>query len=541
MTGAGQPGTRRQIDLLGLASAVLCVVLAWASRHHLNLDGVSYLDLAARLREGDWPSFLQAYWSPLYPVLLAVAGTLTGQPAAPTLPVVHAVNAVIALGIMAILWRSMRRRGDVVLARLAVAALFLAATRPPRIDAVTPDLLLLLMLVVVARELLEHEWRRWLVLGLALGGAYLAKTSAWPAVVLVIGILLWRAQRSRTWRPALGVSAVALGVIALWAVPLSLDRGRPVLESASRLNRCWYLVGCDARSPDTHDGMHVRYQAVVAGADSIVVADFGGSPWTYAPWGDPVHWDAGVRTETRRRVTPRALLIYWSSQALIVWGYWLAPLIVGVLLPALRIAGPRLPWRALTAHQWPALVVLALGLAGIAQFVAVHAEPRLIAPYAMLVALGIVWWLHGTDAFVVGSPRPRLRGRWLSWIGVALALPLTVVTIRQHLAISERIPVRARQVEAMRRAAASQGLSMDRVVVVGPALPLVVDAWRAGITIAGQIPPRSLAAFASLGAEQQAALLRERFGDRAHVAWLTIGGDAFRMLPFGNAPVSPAP
>ncbi|HEX7121689.1 MAG TPA: hypothetical protein VF178_04900 [Gemmatimonadaceae bacterium] len=539
MTGAGHPSARRAIDLLGVASAVLCVLLAWASRHHLNLDGVSYLDLAARLRAGDWPSFVQGYWSPLYPALLAVAGTLTGQRAAPSLPVVHAVNALIALGIVALLWRTLRRRDDVVLARLTMAALFLAATRPPRIDAVTPDLLLVLMLVVVALELLEHDGRRWILLGLALGGAYLAKTSAWPCVALAIGVLLWRATRTRAWRPTLGTSAVALGAIALWAVPVSVEHGRPVLESASRLNRCWYLAGCDARSPDTHEGTHDRYATVAASADSIVIVDFGETPWTYAPWGDPVRWDAGVRTETRRLVTVRALLTYWWAQSMIVWGYWLAPLILGVLLPALRMAGPRVPWRALAAEQWPALLVLALGLAGIAQFVALHAEPRLIAPYALLVALGTVWWLHGAGALAHEHPRPRLRARWLSWAGLVIALPLAAVTIGQHLASSARIPVRAQQVEAMRRAAVAHGLSMDRVVVVGSALPLVADAWRAGVAIVGQIPPRSLTAFASLGAEQQGALLRARFGDRAQVAWVTTGGDGFRLLTFGNVPISP--
>lgn len=530
------PGAIREIDALALAVAALCVLLASVSRHHLNIDGVSYLDLAARLRAGDWASFVQGYWSPLYPVLLALAGLVTGRPGAPTLPAVHVLNAVVASSLVALLWRTLRRRGDVILARFGFAALLLCATRPPRVDAVTPDLLLLFAVAVVAIELLEHQGTRWLPLGLALGGAYLAKTSAWPWIASAIALQFWMARTRTAWTAAARSTLVAVVIIAMWAVPLSLEMERPTVGASGRLNACWYLAECDSRSPDSHAGTHRQHRVVpaTAGGEPLVAVDMAGTPWTYAPWGDPVAWDAGTGSRSRQPLSLIDLLVYWGAQSLFVFGYWLAPLTLGVLLPVVRLAGPALPWHTLATTARPAAVTLLLGMAGIGQFVLVHAEPRLVAPYALLLALGAAWWL-----VVPGLPpspdRPFLRRRWLSVSGLALAVVAAGFTLRDHAAVAARLEARRQAAAALQQAIQAQGWRTDRVVVVGPALPLVVDAWRAGTRIIGQIPPRSLAALGTLSPERQVLLLRELFGTQADVAWVSQGSDAFRVLAFGAA------
>jgi len=53
-----------------LAGALL---QAWSDRHGITPDGVSYLDLSDAVVDGSWRGLVNAYWSPLYPLLLGLA------------------------------------------------------------------------------------------------------------------------------------------------------------------------------------------------------------------------------------------------------------------------------------------------------------------------------------------------------------------------------------------------------------------------------------------------------------------------------------
>ena len=53
-------------------SLLIGAVSAWLTRAEMNPDGISYLDLSDRWMAGDFRGVVNAYWSPLYPALLAV-------------------------------------------------------------------------------------------------------------------------------------------------------------------------------------------------------------------------------------------------------------------------------------------------------------------------------------------------------------------------------------------------------------------------------------------------------------------------------------
>src|SRR5690606_1794981 len=231
---------------------LLCLALGWFSRGNLNVDGVSYLDIAGRMRAGEWGALVQGYWSPLYPVLLAIVLTL-GSSGAAAITVAHAFNATIAIALVMVLWRWVRRRGDLALALFTFTAFLVASARTPRIDAITPDLLLILVLVLLGLELMRADGWRGARVGLLAGLAFLVKTSAWPWLIvisLIAGIATWRdSERRREWLRAVGVGAIPLLV---WAGLLSAQAGRPTMGDTGPLGACWYLMGCDGRSPDTH-------------------------------------------------------------------------------------------------------------------------------------------------------------------------------------------------------------------------------------------------------------------------------------------------
>jgi hypothetical protein len=64
-----------------------------SSRHAMQSDGISYLDMGDAMLRGDRSMAINAYWSPLYPWLQAVALRLVKPSAYSQFTVVHRVNS----------------------------------------------------------------------------------------------------------------------------------------------------------------------------------------------------------------------------------------------------------------------------------------------------------------------------------------------------------------------------------------------------------------------------------------------------------------
>lgn len=526
---------RREIDVLALISALLCVALAWAGRTALNPDGVSYLDMAARMGAGDWAAAVQGYWSPLYPALLALVTTVCGATGSALLALVHATNAAIAIACIALLWRLARMHGDPIVARGLFAAFLLCSARTPRLDAVTPDLLLLAAVVGIGSELLQHEGRRWLPLGLWMGTAYLAKTSSWPWL-LVSALLLLLLGRREMRRIVLRASAVAAAVMLVWVVPMSLVANAPTLGSSGRLNACWYLDRCDSRTPDTHAGTHARMGAItLADGEAVAIADFTGTPWTYLPWSDPTAWESGVVTRARAPMDLVDLVGYWWRQLWAILSLWTPHLLLGVLAPLAFLF-----WRpTLLAEGWrdrrPALLAIMLGVIGVGQFVVVHAEPRLIAPYVLLASMGTLWWLRPPGPEAIAR---RVHPGWLAvltWLGLVTAVPRGVVHVYN---LSGRATADHRRIAGLIQAAelgVPGGLNGRQVVVIGPAIPVVSDAWYFGARIVAQVPPASADRVRSWTPAKQRELLAALGQGPGDLAWLSKADGSFQMAPIARS------
>ena len=262
----------------------------------MSPDGVAYLDLAAALRRGDLHHFVQGYWSPLYPALLALIGGVGGASAHAMLPIAHAVNVVAVAGTVFILWRWARAMPSPWFGRAAIAALFLCGTEPPRVEAVTPDLLLMLVLTAIGYELIVRGGRRWLWLGILFGATFLIKTSSWPWLLIALAIRLATAPDRSAWRVAVNSHLVMFGVMLCWMMPMSVQSGGITFGSTGRLNYNWYIETSDSRTPDTHHGTHRQYYPIPVDSNpGFPWARFDqAAQWTYEPWSDPGQWARGV-------------------------------------------------------------------------------------------------------------------------------------------------------------------------------------------------------------------------------------------------------
>jgi len=523
----------REVHVLATLAFALLAALTFTARFSLNPDGVSYLDLAAVLGNGNGPGFVQSYWSPLYPALFAAFSKLTGLGGPNLIPNAHLVNLGFLFGTLVILVRWAARIPDPAFGRAAIASLLLCSFGPPRVEAVTPDLLLILVLTALSYQLVVLEGKRWLVTGLLMGGAFLVKTSIWPWLLIGAGIRLWAAGDGKARGAVLRSTLVAAAVMLVWIVPLSRKEGRLTMGSSGRLNYCWYLAGCDSRIPDAHRGAHRAYQQVLVPelGTTVTVARFDqADSWTYQPWADPTSWAEGVQLPIRTPPTLFQLLAYWFQLAAAVFGRWLLPLLLTVLLPVVW-SRRRMASQATPTARRSALVLIILGLMGLGQFIAVHAEPRLIAPFALMLALGTLQWTIGTGAPAQASGR---RSRWgPEWLGVVAAVAFCIVRITFGLDVDRRLAGTITELRETGGRFAEAGVSMRRIAIVGQAMPVVATAYLVQGHIVGQILPESAQAVFRLPRDQQQSVIDRVFAGRADVAWLVGAGGGVQFLPVG--------
>jgi hypothetical protein len=522
---------RREGPLVVGGAAVLCLAAGYLSRKAMNPDGVSYLDLAGAVPRGDWSQFVQGYWSPLLPLLAGIAGGITGASHTALVTLVHAGNVIAAIAALGILFVWGRRIGSPTMVLASVAAFLLASAGIPRVEAVTPDVLLFAVTVALSCELALHRGRRWIATGILLGAAYLVKTSCWPWLAATFVVRLFAARDHHARLRVLWSSGVAALVMLLWIVPLSVKSGRFTLGSAGRLNYSWYIDGNTSRLPDSDLGTNSAYREIsVGGNQEVTLATFDDAAhWTYQPWGDPATWSAGVTSETGSPPVPTALLSYWLRQTARIIGLWLMPLLAAVLFPTYILRRRPGIWRDGINANRDAVVTAFLGVIGVLQFAAIHAEPRLIAPFAMMLTLGALqWWCN--DVGTVAAQR-MARGRRIAVgsIGLLAGIGFAVPKFIDGVSAAARLDVVTAQLEEVHTRLGTGDAPVE-VAIVGPAAPVLSAAYIIGAHVTAQILPRSARVVAQLPDEQRSRLLIGLFGGRATLVWETTDDGGMQML-----------
>lgn len=527
--------------LVGLAIGVE-LLHGWYTRHAFNPDGVSYLDLAGRIRAGDVPSFIQGYWSPGFPFLVALGSIVTGGAPLAMLFVAHALSLVAIVAALLLLRRWGRELHRPYFTIASVLALLIVSDGLPKLETVSPDILALTCVVWLAYELLARNGERWMHTGSALGVLYFVKSSSWVWLLLTFPLRLWAAHAGADRRRVVWSTALALVIAGLWVVPLSIRSGKVTAGSAARLNYCWYLLGCDSRTPDTHLGEHTAYRtATLDATQTLGWAEFADADrWTYQPWSDPTAWQAGVVTQRVNPDPAASVRDYWGRQARRVFGDWLLPVLLVIAIPWTLLIWDRARARRLLTESRIVLATALLGVAGIVQFIAVHAEPRLISPFALLAVLAL---LHGPAPARSDEDRPFA---WLRSVAVAAGLVVAGWYAAQGVRVArladQRSTVILQGVAATREALARKGIAASPIVIVGPAIPVVATAYFSGARIVAQVRPASAELLRGRPEAEQRLILTQLFGERARVAWFTTPtGDVSVMLLGPDLPSATEP
>ena len=406
---------------------------AWTRRHNMAPDGISYLDVASAYRAGDFKAAINEYWSPMFSWILACTVLIRDSRATLAEPAkVHALMfgffllAFVTLnfaireayefaqslageegegdGLSLLRWRA---TGYALFAWGSLELISLETVNPDILVSAFVYLLFALMLRVArgdARTIVA------LSLGLALGGAYLAKTVMFLVglVSLCVAAVLYsrRLDRSRAIRAFLITLGGFVVVAGPWIGVLSAAKGHLTFGSSGKLNYAWLANGvpicCWQGGYGAGQPLHPPREIL----QSPPVYEFA-TPIRHASfplWYDPAYWYEGVKTP----VSPvRALSLFIGNiqSYLPDFGWLLAIFIVGGALARGGIV---------RAADWRYWTLFLLALAPFGLYGLVYTETRFLGGSAVMVCL----------VFLAGlRPLGRAGGATLRALTLAFAIP----------------------------------------------------------------------------------------------------------------------
>ena len=524
------------------------MVEALFSRHTMNPDGVSYLDMGDAIVRGDWKMAVNGYWSPLYPWIQGTALRLAKPSTFLQFSVVHFVNFLIFLfafacfdlllqtAVTSVPWlgESENRR----LPRWAVFAVgysvFLwSSIALTRIRTVSPDMLMTGLLYLAVALLLKiwarpQSYSRFALLGAVLGLGYLAKVAVFPLCGIFLAVA-WIV--SGNWRKATPRVLAAVLVFAVvsgpWIAALSKAKGRFTFGDSGRVN---YMLWVDGASPS----YYFRDLGAAGGQYAHPIRQIYDAPAVYEfstpvkgtlpVWYDASYWTDGAvpKLSLRNQVAViRGWLHFYfdllfSSQSALFVGFVVLCFVSGRYLFFNQVKA-----------RWP---IWLIGVAGLAMFAIVHVELRYVAPFFTLCWVGLFSGLK--------MPRGREGQRLVALVTLAVVIGTagpTIGTVFGHLSRS----LGAQPNEQWEVAENLRGLGVapgDRVARIGGGFGVVYWARLLGVTEVAEVPLANSKEFWSATPEVQAEVIQsfQRLGVKAVVADMSdqqvIPGPEWRLL-----------
>jgi hypothetical protein len=405
---------------------------AWARRHNMAPDGISYLDVAAAYRRGDFVTAINEYWSPLFSWLLSFTVLYKNPDAALSEPArVHALMFVFYLVALTAAMYAVRearlfaesywpdRNDDETLPQnwwyIVGFALFAwSSFELISLETVNPDILVSAFVITIFALFLrvargDVRASTALLLGLLLGGAYLAKTVMFLMGIASLGVAAVVYTRFLSPTKALRNAALTVAgfvaVAAPWIVVLSRAKGHLTFGSSGKLNYGWLGDGlplcCWQGGYGSGMPLHPPRQIFQNPAAFEFATPIHAS---FPLWFDPTYWYAGVKPPVH--VVHAATLFLQNLGTYLPEFGWVIAIIIVVAALAAR--------RQLRIADWRYWTIFALALAPFALYAIVYTETRFVGGSAVAVCLVLLGGIRGEG---------RAGGIALRSVALALALP----------------------------------------------------------------------------------------------------------------------
>jgi len=408
-------------------------------------DGLSYLEIGQAYARLDWAHTLNAYWAPLYSVLIGIFFSV-GRPTTQWhFPVVHLVNLAVLLGaalafeffwrgIVDAVWQRNDRSEDALplpkwaLWSIGYAVFLWASLVWNGIGQVTPDLAVSAFVYLVAGTLVRlnmqpNAWRWYLLLGVALGFGYLCKTIWFPLgsfVLLLVAIGNALSAKRLALTAAAGVLFIIIALPQLLAIHQLKghfgygDNGK--LTYAEQVSPKSYHRNWQGEPPGS--GTPVHPSRIIF--DQPRAYEFAApGPGTYPLWLNPAYWEEGKRvTFSLRAQLDQIIRGLYSCIDLFTHEPY------GMLLGVLALASIGC-WCGLTSELLRWWNVALIALAGIGVYVLVEIGTRYLAGF-----MAVLWLLIVASLRYGSSERACLAGRVGGMLAFTIVLALLLALVR---------------------------------------------------------------------------------------------------------------
>jgi len=422
-------------------AALIALVQVISKYMLMDPDGLSYLDIAAAYSRGDWHNAINAYWSPLFSWLLALAMGIIRPSPYWEFTIVHLVNYIIfiaALPSFDFFLNELRHyqartigpktnRVPEQLTLIVSYAIFLwVSVDLITVVRTTPDLLVSLLVYLAAGLILRLcsracTWRTAAVLGAVLGIGYLAKAAMFPigCIFLFTVFLARRTAGSRT--PLLYAAVVVFAVITSpFVLALSLTKHRITIGDSGRLNYSWSVnkntqwLHWQGEVPGSGTPVHPTRKLL----DNPPLYEFGQPiDGTYPPWYDPTYWYEGVKVYFNLRQQVSALASSFST--LVAIFYYSTP---GKVFTLLCLVWLTISIKKFDVNRvWRHWIIILPSLLAILMYALIILIPRYVAPFAAIIVISV---LSG-----VSWPESKVRRRIAAYLTLTILLSFLVAIL----------------------------------------------------------------------------------------------------------------
>jgi hypothetical protein len=421
--------------LLGATQLIL-------ARNSFGPDSRSYSEIARAYLRHDWPMAINAYWSPFYSWLIALALKIGNPSLRQEFPLLHLLNFfifVVALVAFEFFWSGLLNAES--LRRLQSAhsrpeglppasfwilgyVLFTWLTVGSILAVIGPDLCVTVIVFFLAGLLirikgaiaieelgrLPVEKKLYIWLGIALGVGYLTKAVMFPMAFVLLAVTLCLRLNYRNFFNVLLALVIFVSIAAPQIILISGAKARFTFGDSGKLNFAWNNYGLpNCNWQGQSDSGTPLHPTRMVDSDLQMFEFNGPIAANYPPWYDPSYWNDGLSPRFSGRLVFRNFV---RNATIIALDFarprvWFAGVIVLLL-----ICDPVATVRS-SFHYW---YLIAPSLCVFAAYSLTAAELRYLPAWLLMV------WA----ALLAGL---RLRSGSMSRIGQCVAILMAALIV----------------------------------------------------------------------------------------------------------------
>lgn len=384
--------------MLGLAQA-------WAMRHEVISDGISYVEIASNYANGHWANAVNAYWSPLFSWLTAICLWLFRIPPYWEIATLHLVIFAAYIATIATFELLMRelllsQKGPgeentlpssaiwtvgfcmILFAGLSMVGMWFCSP-----DMIALALTLFLYAVILRIRRTGGGFQMYALFGVLCALLYLDR-AAFSALILiclaVVLISLWQQDRPLL-KPLAVMAGVTVILIAPFVIAISLKDHHFTLGNAAKLNYAWELDGAhrwvhwQGEPGDIGKPLHPTHLVINSPKTFTFAEPINAS---YAPWYDPSYWYDGVAPKLKLKQQLRVIAVNISIALNLLIR---SPIFLPALLLALLTGF--IGWCKRLLGLWP---VLFPAIAGLGLYTLVYVERRYVAANLLVIWIAML-------------------------------------------------------------------------------------------------------------------------------------------------------